>query len=65
LSPEIRQRLRIGFALLVGFGLGKLASRFGGMHSSEGFVAGFAAGVVATQWVFHRLELRARRKRSL
>lgn len=52
---EIVKRLRIGFALVVGFAVGKFAATTVGHHASEFFIGGFGVGVVLTHavyWVF-------------
>lgn len=49
---EIVKRLRIGFALLVGFAVGKFAATTIGHHASEFFIGGFGVGVVLTHGIY-------------
>jgi hypothetical protein len=54
-TQEIIKRLRIGFALAVGFALGKFSATAAGHHASEFFIGGFGLGVVITHgayWLF-------------
>lgn len=53
-NPEFIKRLRIGVALLAGFGVGKWLAASFPQHASELFVVGFGVGVVLTQFVLHR-----------
>jgi hypothetical protein len=63
--PEIYKRLKIGLAIAVGFGAGKLAAaHWGGAYASEAFSAGFLAGVIGAQGLFKLLELWRRGKPS-
>lgn len=52
-TTELYIRLRLGLAIVVGFALGRYLASVMGHHASEFFVAGFAAGVVLTQGLFH------------
>ena len=55
---EFFKRLKIGFAMIVGFFLGKWAATTYGDYSSVFFVGGFGLGVIVTQgafWVLERL----------
>lgn len=51
-TEEIFRRLRIGSALVVGYGVGQGLAHYMGHHYSEFFMAGFAVGVVATQGLY-------------
>ncbi|MGZ8218527.1 hypothetical protein [Methylomagnum sp.] len=51
-TQEIIKRLRIGFALVVGFAVGKFAAVTAGHHASEFFIGGFGLGVVATHGIY-------------
>lgn len=51
-TQEIIKRLRIGFALVVGFSLGKFCAVTAGHHASEFFIGGFGLGVVGTQAIY-------------
>lgn len=51
-TEEIFRRLRIGSALVVGYGVGQGLAHYMGHHYSEFFMAGFAAGVVATHGLY-------------
>jgi hypothetical protein len=51
-TGEIFTRLRLGLALLAGFGLGKYLATQTGHHVPEFFIAGFGTGVVLTQGLF-------------
>jgi hypothetical protein len=57
-TQEIVKRLRIGFALVVGFAVGKFLATTVGHHASEFFIGGFGIGVVlthATYWAYDSL----------
>jgi heme/copper-type cytochrome/quinol oxidase subunit 4 len=47
-TQEIVKRLRIGFALAVGFAVGKFFATTMGHHASEFFIGGFGLGVILT-----------------
>ncbi len=54
---EIVQRLRVGFALVVGVVAGKFAAEAMQHHASEFFIGGFMLGVMLTHgcyWLFDR-----------
>jgi hypothetical protein len=54
---EIKQRLRIGLALFIGYLTGKGLEIFLGQHPSESFVLGSLLGVLGTQgsfWCYDR-----------
>lgn len=54
---EIKQRLRIGLALFIGYLSGKGLGLFLGHHPSESFVVGSLLGVLGTQgsfWLYDR-----------
>jgi hypothetical protein len=51
-TQEIFKRLRIGFALVVGFAVGKFFAASVGHHASEFFIGGFGVGVVLTHMVY-------------
>jgi len=54
---ELKKRLRIGFALLIGYFTGKGLGLFLGHHPSESFVLGSLLGVLGTQgsfWLYDR-----------
>lgn len=56
-TQEIIKRLRIGFALVVGYLLGQSLGQFMGHHPSGFFVLGFGAGVILTHagyWFYDR-----------
>jgi hypothetical protein len=55
-TDEIFKRLRIGFALIVGYLAGKGLGQLMGHHPSEFFVVGFGLGVILTQGAFWRLD---------
>lgn len=51
-TAEIRTRLRLGLALVVGYLAGQSLRQAVGQHPSEFFVLGFGAGVILTQAAF-------------
>ena len=54
---ELKKRLRIGLALLIGYFTGKGLGLFLGHHPSESFVIGSLLGVLGTQgsfWLYDR-----------
>jgi len=54
---ELKKRLRIGLALLIGYFTGKGLGLFLGHHPSESFVVGSLLGVLGTQgsfWLYDR-----------
>lgn len=54
---ELKLRLRIGLALLVGYFTGKALGTLLGHHPSESFVIGSLLGVLGTQggfWLYDR-----------
>lgn len=56
-TAEIRTRLRLGLALVVGYLAGQFMRQAVGHHPSEFFVLGFGAGVILTQggfWLYDR-----------
>ncbi len=57
-TDEIFKRLRIGFALVMGYLAGKGLGQLMGHHPSEFFVAGFGLGVILTQAAFWWLNRR-------
>jgi hypothetical protein len=62
-TDEIFKRLRIGFALVVGFLFGKVLGEVMGHHPSEFFVVGFGVGVILTHaayWLYDRWAMRQR-----
>jgi hypothetical protein len=58
---EIKQRLRIGLALLIGYLSGKGLGLFLGHHPSESFVVGSLLGVLGTQGCFWLYDLWAKK----
>ncbi len=60
-TDDIFKRLRIGLALMVGYASGKGLGAWVGHHPSECFIAGFAGGVLLTQWLFYRIGTRRTR----
>lgn len=63
-TQEIIKRLRIGFALVVGFAVGKFSATAAGHHASEFFIGGFGLGVVATHGIYWLVDSLSRRDRS-
>ena len=57
-TDEIFKRLRIGFALVMGYLAGKSLGQLMGHHPSEFFVVGFGLGVILTQAAFWLLDRR-------
>ena len=55
-TDEIFKRLRIGFALVIGYLAGKGLGQLMGHHHSEFFVVGFGLGVILTQGGFWLLD---------
>lgn len=51
-AKEIIQRLRIGFAIVIGFLFGKFLATTMGHHASEFFIGGFGLGVVVIQGIY-------------
>ena len=58
---EIKQRLRIGLALFIGYLTGKGLEIFLGQHPSESFVLGSLLGVLGTQGCFWLYDLWAKK----
>jgi len=63
-TQEIFKRLKIGFSLVVGFGIGKLAAYFSPADYSLLFTAGFLAGAIGTQGAFRLYDLRKQKRQT-
>ena len=63
-TQEITKRLRIGFALGVGFVSGKFFGTTMGHHASEFFIGGFGLGVVATHLIYWAIDSLSGRDRG-
>lgn len=63
-TSEIVKRLRIGFALVVGFAVGKFAATTIGHHASEFFIGGFGLGVVLTHAAYWAVDSLSNNGRS-
>lgn len=55
-TTEIIHRLRVGFALLVGFFVGKFFATMLQHHASEFFIGGFMLGFIATLLAFRAFD---------
>lgn len=56
-TTEIIHRLRVGFALLVGFLVGRFFATTLQHHASEFFIGGFMLGFIGMQLIFRAFDV--------